>query len=278
MNILKKLLIPALFLTLILPSCDEPASCPDGNLCVQGNTITYQLSDYSAVLTIINPEGAVYTNSAIEIMDLVPGYPAQVNYNSAKLQFGGAMFRIDPEDINFSKFLTLKMKYPAIAATDELGNKWAKDFRMYYIKDGNWSVVNDSYSDTIEGTVNAQVLRLGVYALGAKKECIEGDWIVPSADYSYGYSRRIVFLHNQTGYREWIVDCDTAVAVDDFKLARDYFVWKIKAGSLVDLTEFTEPEACNWTGNPEADLKDMVYFCSDNELTLDFGTYQRKNK
>jgi hypothetical protein len=277
MNTLNKFFLPALLLLFAFNSCDEPASCPDGNLCIQGNELTYQLSSQSAVITIINPEGAIHTNAAVDIIDMVPGYPAQVDYNSVNLHFGGAMFNIEPDDLTFSKFLTIKIKFPAIATTDYLGNQWAEDFRMYYIKDGNWSVVNESYYDAAGGTVNAQVLRLGVYAVGAKKECIEGDWIVPSTDFSFGYSSRIVFLHNETGYREWVVDCDTAANVTDYKLAKDFFIWKTKAGGLVDLTEFTEPVVCGGLATPQPDLIDMLYFCSDGELTMDFGTYQRKD-
>lgn len=259
-------------------SCDEPTTCPEGNLCIIGNTVEYQLSTQSARLTLINPEGAVVNNTAIEITDMVPGYPAQVDYNTVNSHFGGGMFKIEPFDVQFSTFLTIRIKYPDGAETDYLGNDYAPDFRMYYVKDGNWSVVNESYCDVEAGEVVGNVLRLGQYTIAAKKETIEGDFIVPSVEYTNGYSSRIVFLHDKTGFREWIVDCDTALLVNDFQLARDSFKYALE-DDLLNMTNFSASYYCNHTGPVlSTDTIGLSYYVDDVMLTIDgFGTWSRRD-
>lgn len=265
-----------LFLLVGMTSCDKPTTCPDDHLCTFGNTLVFQASSAAAVLTIENPEGAILVNSTVEITDLIPGYPAQFNLSNPEMHFGGAMFEIEPFDLDVKDFLTLKIKFPNGANTDYLGNDYAPDLRMYYIQNGNWSVVNESYCNVESQQVIAKVLRLGVYALAAERDMLEGDFIIPSTN-SFGYYSRLVFLHNSKGFREWVTDCDTSLFVENLQLARDSFEWLAFQDS-VSITNFTPAMICgNLATVASPDFPTMYYEVDYTNLYLEgLGTFKRK--
>ncbi|MCF8294655.1 MAG: hypothetical protein K9I34_01225 [Bacteroidales bacterium] len=278
MKVTIQIVIACTFFLTFLSSCDEPTSCPDDSLCSMGNTLTYQMSSNAATLIVENPEGAVFGNTVVGITDLIPGYPAQVNYTTPWSHFGGGMFKIEPFDLAIKEFITIKIKYPVGANLDYLGNNYAPELRLYYVDDWNWSVVNESYCDVERGEVIGKVLRLGTYAIAAERDMLEGDYIIPYEN-EFGYYTRLVFLHNSKGFREWVVDCDTALLVENWQLARDSFYYEYNKDS-VSLINFTNAIICNYTSlTPAPDMLNISYTVDILQLTLEgMGSFQRKMK
>lgn len=239
------LIISLVGLSFSFTSCEKTKSCPQGNICVEGNVLTYQTKPTGAKLIIDVAPGSVYNNTAIVITDMVPEYPANANYGTSERFFAGGMFRIEPEDLNLKKLITISIEYPGDGFTDYLGNNYEDDLTMYFIDDDfNWSIVNASSLDTDADLVSVQVTRLGIYAIAAVKDCIVGDWKYGLGDLTYGsFDKRIVFTNDGKGKREFLDICqfnDTSLAVENFS-------WKFEDDKLA-LYNFSARIACDTLG------------------------------
>ncbi len=255
-------------ISLALPSCDEPVNCPQGNFCTIGNTFEFQSNNAGAKLIIDVPEGAVYNNSAILATDLVPGYPAQIGYFHPKRYFIGSMFKIEPTDLPLKSLINLTIQYPGGAETDRLGNNYSNDLLLYYITDDNWSIVNESTHDPFSRRVSANVLRLGTYAIAAPREPIEGEWWLENEDLDWGYSKRMVFLHDLSGYWEEVHDCGPTPQDSNLQLSYESFEWNMVNDSVVSLFSFTPKQVCDTIGFTRSDLMNTAIQLDDNNLTF----------
>ena len=268
MNVSKiSFLLLAGFLALFV-SCDVDNECPEGNICVVGNTLEYQSSTDRAKLIIDVPEGAAYNNEAITVSDLVPDYPAQTNFQRSDLHFGGGWFMIEPINMDFKKLITISIQFPQEAKIDGLGNTWADKYLLYYVDHDNWTIVNDSEVLINENKVTGQVLRLGEYAVAAPKPCIVGDWRTPSNN-SYGYNARVVFLIANKGWRELIKDCDPTW-VEDLQPTRENFEWSLSNDTLLQVFNFSAISECGVSGTTSSDVDNIAVYCEDFQLEL-FG-------
>jgi hypothetical protein len=254
-------------------SCDKDTSCPPGNLCVSGNILEFQTNNNTAKIIIEVPEGAVYNNAAVIISDLIPGYPSGIDYDTPEFRFGGGLFKIEPIDLPIKDIIKITIKYPQDATSDYLGNNYASDYRLYFVKDGSWSIVNNSQSDPQNGLVWGNVLRLGTYAVGAVKECLQGDWRKLNSDTIYGYSSRIVFLNTGKGWRETIVDCDTSSNIS-LQIGREDFSYTLFQDSILNVFQFSPFFACSATGITNPDVMGIIARCSDDKVVFEgFGQF-----
>lgn len=258
-------------LSLTFFSCNQNLSCPEGNLCVNGNELEYQANVNGAKIFIDCPENVVYNNSAVIISDLIPGYPASVNYNKPDFHFGGGMFKIEPTDLPLKGLLTITIQYPKDAVEDQLGNQWAEDYVLYYIEKDNWQIINNSINDVTLGTVSGQVNRLGIYAVGTPKDCLVGDWrLIDPFDTLHDYSHRVVFLNTHKGWRELLVDCDTSAAGVDYQYSHEDFSWSLEKDTMLNVFDFLPVNACGISGTiPAADIEDIIVRCDGNFLELE---------
>ena len=248
----------------LFTSCEKTSSCPDGNLCVEGNILTYQTRPIGAKLIIDAPPGSVYNNAAVVITDMVPYYPSTANYNTYERFFAGGMFKIEPIDLVLKKLITVSIEYPGDGFIDLLGNNYEDGLILYYIdKDWNWSIVNASMLDVSADRVSAQVTRLGTYAVGAVKDCIIGDWRFVDGFSGFEFLQRVVFYVDGKGKREFAVLCnnltDTAIAVENFS-------WKFEQTQL-SLYNFSARVACDTLGYTTPD-RTIDYECTGPTLTL----------
>ncbi len=257
-----------LLVAMVQVGCDQDNECSEGHLCVSGNVLEYQSSNDRAKLIIDNPEGAAYTNEAVTVTDLVPAPPAVINLQRGDLHFGGGWFKIEPTDMQFKKLITISIQFPQSAKVDALGNNWADDYILYYVDHDNWKPVNDSEVVLNDNMVSGQVRRLGEYAVAAPKECIVGDWRI-WGDNSYGYAARVVFLNSNSGWREYIVDCDTAIAVFDYQPTKEIFSWELNNDTLLSMYNFAPINICGGTGFAAPDNNDIIARCEDLFLVLE---------
>ncbi len=252
----------------LFSSCDEPVNCPDGNFCTIGNTYEFQSNLNGAKLIIEVPEGAVYNNAAVVTTDLIPAYPAQVSYDTPKRYFAGGLFKIEPTDLALKGLIKLTIQFPPGANFDRLGNNYSDDLRLYYVVKDNWSIVNESVVNLSSRQVSANVLRLGTYAVGAPRLPIVADWQLESELYDWGYSKRLVFLHNSSGYWEEVYDCNVLPEVLDYQLSYEEFEWELLNDSVVNLFDFTPRQVCDTIGFTRADMITTSIQLSDNYLVF----------
>ena len=244
-------------------SCEKTKSCPQGNICIEGNKIEYQSGPTKAKLIIDVPKGAVYANAAVAITDLVPYFPASANFTNFERYFAGGMFKIEPTDLELKKFITITIEYPSNGFIDFIGDNFEEDLLLYYIDEhNNWSIVNASTLDMQKDQVSAKVTRLGTYAVGAQRDCLLGIW----QNYlSFGDDdlTESITLNNQgSGKRSYVVPCGDY----NFALAHDEFSWKLLEGDLF-LYDFSPVDSCNEIGNASPNIA-LPFECNDSILIL----------
>ncbi len=262
----------------IFSSCEKTKSCPDGNLCVEGNVLEYQSSNERAKITIEAPEGAVYANTAIIITDMVPFYPANADYGTYKRHFAGGMFNIQPTDLDLKKFLTISIEYTAEGITTYIGDNFEEDLVLYFIdEDENWSIVNASSIDVEKDKVFAQVTRLGVYAVGAPKDCIIGEWRYGTGIGNYFYNMSYTFNNQGKGKREIVSACNEELT--EYDVITMEFSWRYDEtdNDKIDLYNFGPATGCGEIGGLLPDMQ-IEFECSESDLVIDDGsivTYYR---
>lgn len=255
-------ILPILF-ALSFGSCNKTKSCPDGNLCVEGNTYEYQLKPTSAKLIIEVPEGAVYSNTAITTTDLVPSYPAHADYDDFDRHFAGGIFKIEPLDLPLKQLIKIAIEYPNEGITDAEGNNYEDNLRLWFVNDDEvWSIVPASRVDVDKNQVYAEVKKLGIYAVAAEKECIVGEWHQGDTTATYPYQQRVIFNVNNNGVREYIMECGP----DDWRVSKETFKWDFYMGQL-KMYGFTARNFCDTSIVTPLTL--INYYCTGPTLLLE---------
>ncbi len=235
--------ITLIMLLLSFSSCNKTKSCPDGNLCVEGNIYEYQLRTTSSKLIIEVPEGAVYGNASVTITDLIPAYPANSNFSEYDRHFAGGYFNVEPHDLPLKQLIKISIEYPGTGIMDDAGNNFENDLRLWFIDDDeNWSIFPSSLVDTENNRVYAWVGKLGRFAVAAEKECIISEWRQGDSLAVYPYHQRVVFNLDMTGRREFIIECGT----DDWQESGENFKWFLTSGQL-RMYNFTTRSVCDTT-------------------------------
>ncbi len=258
------LLVVLFLLAFGLNQCNKTKSCPEGNLCVEGNILEYQFKPTSAKLILEVPEGSVGRNSAVVITDLVPSYPANADYGDFDRHFAGGLFNIEPHDLPFNQLFKLSIEYPGSGIFDDEGNNYESELRLWYIdEDESWSIVPSSEVDMDNDLVFAWVKRLGIYGVGAPKECIVGEWRVGDTLAEYPYEQRIFFNIDGSGRREFIYECGPGV----WQESGENFDWEFISGQL-SIHNFTERTVCDTISFTTPDTE-VNYDCSGPTLYLE---------
>ena len=265
-----KILLFALIAGAFFSSCNKTTSCPEGNLCIEGNTYEYQLNPNGAKLIIEVPEAAMGRNVAITTTDMVPSYPANSDFSDFDRHFGGGYFKIEPTDVVTKQLIKMIIEYPNNGIFDQDGNNYEEALRLWYINDDDiWSMVPSSEVDTENNQVFAWVTNLGSYGVAAEKECIVGVWHFGDSIGEYPYQQRLQFNVNHSGTRDYVMIC---AGMDDPFISTETFDWQFNDGKL-EMFDFSKRSMCDTLDIKTPDME-FLYDCSASSLLIDgLGTF-----